>query len=80
MKQNEELRRKVHFDNSGFHDNVNTQDEISGIQVKEWKNKMDKLWRDVMALDPKSRDMDWLFCSNNPLAFEMATVNLSREF
>lgn len=48
--------------------------------MKEWQSKMDELRRDMRMLHPKSQDMDWLFCSNNPLATEIATVSLPRHF
>ncbi|KAH1098173.1 hypothetical protein J1N35_015094 [Gossypium stocksii] len=41
---------------------------------------MEELRRDVRALHPESQDMDWLFCSNNPLAPKIAAMNLSRDF
>ncbi|KAK5839761.1 hypothetical protein PVK06_008598 [Gossypium arboreum] len=41
---------------------------------------MDVLRRDVQELHPNVQDMDWLFCSNNPLSLEVAVVNLPSEF
>lgn len=41
---------------------------------------MDALQRDVRALHPESRDMNWLFCSNNPLVLEIAAVSLLYDF
>lgn len=41
---------------------------------------MDALRRDVRALHLENRDMDWLFCSNNPLAPELAAVSLPCDF
>lgn len=36
---------------------------------------MDELHRDVRVLHTKSRDMDWLFCFNNPLALKIMPVS-----
>lgn len=41
---------------------------------------MNALRRDVQALHPDVQDMDRLFCSNNPLALEVAAVGLSSQF
>ncbi|KAH1114835.1 hypothetical protein J1N35_008213 [Gossypium stocksii] len=75
LRQNKKLRRKAHADNLGSQGNSNTQDKTPSTQVKEWLNKMDKLHRDVRALHPKSRDMDWLFCFNNSLAPKIVTIS-----
>lgn len=48
--------------------------------MKEWQNEMDELQRDMKALHLESWDIDWLFYSNNSLALEIATENLSRDF
>lgn len=36
--------------------------------------------RDIQALHPGVQDMDWLFCSINPLALKVAIVGLPSEF
>lgn len=41
---------------------------------------MDELRRDVLVLHLKSQDMDWMFCSNNPLAPKITTINLLHDF
>ncbi|KAH1097275.1 hypothetical protein J1N35_014196 [Gossypium stocksii] len=56
---------------------MNTQDEAA---IKKWQNEMDELRRDVRALHSESQEMDWLFCSNNPLALEIVAISFQRDF
>ncbi|KAH1122323.1 hypothetical protein J1N35_005483 [Gossypium stocksii] len=56
------------------------QEESPGLQEREWQNGTDALRQDVRALHPESQDMDWLFCSNNLLALEIALVSLPLDF
>ncbi|KAK5784661.1 hypothetical protein PVK06_039187 [Gossypium arboreum] len=39
--------------------------------AKLWQNDMDALHKDVRALHPDVQDIDWLFCSNNPLSLKV---------
>lgn len=41
---------------------------------------MNELRRDVRALHLESQDMDWQFCSNNPLTLEIEAISLPRDF
>ncbi|KAH1073081.1 hypothetical protein J1N35_025409 [Gossypium stocksii] len=56
------------------------QKEAIREHAKPWKNEMDALRRDGWALHSDVQDMDWLFCSNNPLSLEVAAVSLPFEF
>ncbi|KAH1055758.1 hypothetical protein J1N35_033823 [Gossypium stocksii] len=56
------------------------QEEGLRVHAKLWLSKIDALRKYVQALHPDSQDMDWLFCSNNPLSPEFATISLPVDF
>ncbi|KAH1114719.1 hypothetical protein J1N35_008097 [Gossypium stocksii] len=57
-------------------------DEEEGyrVQANSWQQEVDALYRGVLALHLNIEDIDWIFCSNNPLVSKIAIMGLPLEF